>query len=114
MGLLAFGVISEQIKTRRELAELTEGSTEVAGAPEVVTPEGLRYRDLRVGGGATPQRGLLIVMDYKAFADGEAGAGTERLGAQAAAGALHVAAGRMGCGKGAACSSATRAALQSG
>lgn len=43
---------------------------EVSGE-EVVTPDGLRYRDLKVGGGSTPQRGFLIVLDYKAFADGQ-------------------------------------------
>ena len=59
----AFGVVSEQIKTRRELEE-AQGKA-VAEAQEVVTPEGLRYRDLRLGGGPQPQKGLLIVLDYK-------------------------------------------------
>lgn len=70
-GLLAFGVISEQIKTRREIAAEAEGTKDVESVREVVTEEGLRYRDLKVGGGATPQKGFLTVLHYRASADGQ-------------------------------------------
>ena len=43
---------------------------DVAEVKEVVTPEGLRYKDLKTGGGSMPQRGFIVVLDYKAFADG--------------------------------------------
>jgi hypothetical protein len=43
---------------------------DVAEVKEVVTPEGLRYRDVKVGGGSMPQPGFLTVLHYKARADG--------------------------------------------
>lgn len=43
-----------QIKTRLEIASEEANTRDVADAPEVVTPEGLRYRDLKIGGGSPP------------------------------------------------------------
>ena len=57
------------MKTRIELAE-AEANTKDIIAEEIVTPEGLRYLDSRIGGGAPPQKGYLIVLDYKAYANG--------------------------------------------
>jgi FKBP-type peptidyl-prolyl cis-trans isomerase len=33
------------------------------------TPEGLKYKDLRVGGGQSPAKGLLVILDFKAYAN---------------------------------------------
>ncbi len=64
--MLTFGVLSEQIKTRNEVAREISGSQDVTDAAEVVTPSGLRYRDLRRGGGETaPQRGYLLAAEVK-------------------------------------------------
>lgn len=70
VGFLAFGVIGEQIKTRLEVASEEANTREVADAREVVTPQGLRYTDLKLGGGAPPQPGYIVVLDYKGYADG--------------------------------------------
>jgi hypothetical protein len=70
VGVLAFGVISEQLKTRQEVAAEEANTLDVANGGEVVTPEGLRYTDLRVGGGGGAIKGYLIILDYKAFANG--------------------------------------------
>ncbi len=37
---------------------------DVEGAAEVVLPSGVRYTDLRVGGGQVPPKGYLVVVDY--------------------------------------------------
>lgn len=50
LGILTFGVISEQLKTRREVREAREGTKDVAKQSEVTTASGLRYTDLRIGG----------------------------------------------------------------
>ncbi|KAI7840548.1 hypothetical protein COHA_005703 [Chlorella ohadii] len=71
VGFLTFGVLSEQIKTRLEIASEEANTREVADAPEVVTPEGLRYRDLKIGGGSPPIPGYIVVLDYKGYANGE-------------------------------------------
>lgn len=63
VGFLAFGVISEQIKTRTEVFLEEQGTRDVESAEEVVLPSKVRYRDLRVGGGASPHRGDLVVVD---------------------------------------------------
>ena len=56
LGVLTFGVVSEQLKTRREVREARENTKDVANAKEVTTASGLRYTDLRVGGGEVPRR----------------------------------------------------------
>jgi hypothetical protein len=71
LGFLTFGVVSEQVKTRIEVAEAERETKDVAGGKEITTPEGIRYTDLRIGGGAPPQKGYLIILDYKAKANGK-------------------------------------------
>ncbi|KAI3430819.1 hypothetical protein D9Q98_009230 [Chlorella vulgaris] len=71
VGFLAFGVIGEQVKTRLELASEEANTKDVSNAKEVVTPEGLRYTDLKLGGGSPPVPGYIIVLDYKAYANGQ-------------------------------------------
>jgi hypothetical protein len=48
---------ASQVKTRLELASEEANTREVADAQEVVTPEGLRYTDLKIGGGSPPVPG---------------------------------------------------------
>lgn len=62
-GFLAFGVISEQIKTRREVYLEEQGTRDVEDAKEVVLGSNVRYIDLRVGGGASPLDGDLVLVD---------------------------------------------------
>jgi hypothetical protein len=60
LGVLTFGVVSEQLKTRQEVAR-EESGTQAVDAMEVATASGLRYTDLVRGGGETaPQRGYLL------------------------------------------------------
>ena len=59
-----------QVKTRLEVAAEASNTREVQGEVEVALPSGLRYTDLRLGGGAAPQPGDLVVLQYKASADG--------------------------------------------
>nr|ACU20661.1 unknown [Glycine max] len=44
VGFLAFGVISEQIKTRLELSQQEANTRNVEKVEEVVLPNGIRYR----------------------------------------------------------------------
>lgn len=62
VGFLAFGVISEQIKTRTEVFLEEQGTRDVE-AEEIVLPSKVRYVDLRVGGGASLHSGDLVVVD---------------------------------------------------
>lgn len=73
LGFLTFGVVSEQLKTRYEIATEESGQKNISkdSQKEVVTPEGLRYVDLRIGGGSFPAKGLLVVLHFRAYADGE-------------------------------------------
>lgn len=68
LGVLTFGVVSEQLKTRRELAEEAAGTRDVAStaAAETRLPGGVSYRELRVGGGMAPRRGDLAVLEFNA------------------------------------------------
>lgn len=43
-----------QIKTRLEVASEEANTREVSDAQEVVLPSGLRYQDLKIGGGSPP------------------------------------------------------------
>lgn len=70
-GVLTFGVVSEQVKTRLEQADEATNTKNVAAPKEITTPEGIRYTDLKVGGGAPPQKGYLMVLDFQAYADGQ-------------------------------------------
>ena len=74
LGLLTVGVVSEQVKTRREVAR-EESGTQAVSAVEVVTASGLRYVDLVRGGGETaPQRGYLLAADVRVTLDDADGA----------------------------------------
>ncbi|KAG2259517.1 hypothetical protein Bca52824_078811 [Brassica carinata] len=64
-GFLAFGVISEQIKTRFEVSQEEANTRDVEEEKEIVLPNGIRYYDLRLGGGATPRPGDLVVIYLK-------------------------------------------------
>lgn len=64
-GFLAFGVISEQIKTRLEVSQQEANTRDVEKQEEVVLPNGIRYYELRVGGGASPRNGDLVVINLK-------------------------------------------------
>ncbi|KAG2428554.1 hypothetical protein HYH02_014358 [Chlamydomonas schloesseri] len=70
LGFLTIGTLGEQIKTRMEVASELSGTKDVTDAVEVVLPSGVRYKDLRVGGGSVPIKGYLAVLDYTATADG--------------------------------------------
>ncbi|KAG0610905.1 hypothetical protein M758_7G100700 [Ceratodon purpureus] len=63
VGVLAFGVISEQVKTRNEVFREEQGTRDVEGSKEVTLPNGIRYTELREGGGSSPQRGDLVVIN---------------------------------------------------
>ncbi|XP_006304622.2 peptidyl-prolyl cis-trans isomerase FKBP17-2, chloroplastic [Capsella rubella] len=69
-GFLAFGVISEQIKTRIEVSQEVANTRDVEEEKEIVLPNGIRYYDLRLGGGATPRAGDLVVIDLKGQVQG--------------------------------------------
>jgi FKBP-type peptidyl-prolyl cis-trans isomerase len=66
LGFLAVGSLGEQLKTRWEVAEAEKATQEITSTAqvEVTLPSGLRYTDLRVGGGQSPPRGYLVVVDY--------------------------------------------------
>ncbi|KAG1671003.1 hypothetical protein FOA52_014245 [Chlamydomonas sp. UWO 241] len=71
LGFLAVGSLGEQVKTRMEVANEVAGTVDVEGAAEVVLPSGVRYTDLRVGGGQAPPKGFLVVVDYVGKANGQ-------------------------------------------
>eukprot|EP00873_Tetraselmis_striata_P028060 jgi/Tetstr1/448324/TSEL_035608.t1 len=71
LGILTFGVVSEQLKTRREVAEEERGMRDVEVVKQVTKPNGLKYSDLKIGGGSYPVRGYLTVVDFKVSANGE-------------------------------------------
>ncbi|KAL3141017.1 hypothetical protein ABBQ32_005532 [Trebouxia sp. C0010 RCD-2024] len=70
VGVLTFGVLSEQIKTRIEQADEAKSTQVVLGAKEVTLPSGVKYTDLKIGGGSPVQKGYLMVLDFKAMANG--------------------------------------------
>lgn len=68
LALLSFGVISEQVKTRNEVAREASGARDVedAAQEQVQTSSGLRYTDLRSGGGELAlQRGYLVAAEVR-------------------------------------------------
>lgn len=71
VGVLTFGVLSEQIKTRIEQANEAKSTQVVSESKEVTLPSGVKYKDLKVGGGSNTQKGYLMVVDYRGTADGE-------------------------------------------
>ncbi|KAK9909539.1 hypothetical protein WJX75_003819 [Coccomyxa subellipsoidea] len=71
LGVLTFGVVSEQIKTRLEVNAELKDTKDVKDQKIITTPSGLKYVDRRIGGGAPVERGFLIILDYRATADGK-------------------------------------------
>ncbi|KAL1553692.1 peptidyl-prolyl cis-trans isomerase FKBP17-2, chloroplastic-like [Salvia divinorum] len=61
LAFLAAGVVSQQSRRIRDV----EKEEEV-----VVLPNGIRYYDVRVGGGSSPRRGELVVMNAKGMVQG--------------------------------------------
>jgi hypothetical protein len=66
---LAIGTLGEQVKTRLEVAREEQGAQDVEADP-VQLPSGVIYQDLRTGGGSTPRKGDLVVVDYRCFLKG--------------------------------------------
>ncbi|KAE8124830.1 hypothetical protein FH972_019678 [Carpinus fangiana] len=69
-AFLAVGVISEQIKTRIEVSQQEADTRNVDKEEEVVLPNGIRYYEVIVGGGASPRPGDLVVIDLKGKVEG--------------------------------------------
>eukprot|EP00891_Asterochloris_glomerata_P000357 jgi/Astpho2/357/e_gw1.00010.102.1_t len=80
VGVLTFGVVSEQVKTRLEQAQEEKGGKEVTDGKEVTLPSGVRFTDEKIGGGAPTQLGYLVILDYKAYANGELFQDTKKRG----------------------------------
>ncbi|KAH0455323.1 hypothetical protein IEQ34_015355 [Dendrobium chrysotoxum] len=64
-GFLFAGVVSEQIKTRFEASQQQSNTKEVDKEEEITLPNGISYCDIRVGGGAIPRSGDLVVINLK-------------------------------------------------
>nr|BAJ88658.1 predicted protein [Hordeum vulgare subsp. vulgare] len=73
VGFLAFGVVSEQLKTRFEVAQQQANTKDVEEQQEVVLPNGIRYTEMRVGGGDVPRPGDLVVIDLQGRVSGGGG-----------------------------------------
>ena len=68
MGVLLFGVVGEQVKTRLEVASEGRNTRDVSESDardEVVSPSGLAYRDVRIGGGQSPRQGDIVALHYR-------------------------------------------------
>ncbi|XP_057791521.1 peptidyl-prolyl cis-trans isomerase FKBP17-2, chloroplastic-like [Salvia miltiorrhiza] len=70
VAFLAVGVVSEQIKTRLEVSREEATTRDVEKEEEVVLRNGIRYYELRVGGGSSPRTGDLVVMNVKGSVQG--------------------------------------------
>ena len=69
LGFLTFGVVSEQIKTRLELAAEERGTKSVARQTlEKIPGTTITYTEEKTGGGARPQQGDLVVLNLKGYA----------------------------------------------
>jgi len=71
LGFLTFGVVSEQVKTRLEVASEERNVKEVTDRKEITTASGLKYTDLKIGGGQKPVQGYLTVVDFRVSANNE-------------------------------------------
>eukprot|EP00955_Chlamydomonas_euryale_P084587 363984-Chlamydomonas_euryale.AAC.20 len=80
LGFLAVGSLGEQVKTRIEVAEVEKGTKDVESAQEVMLPSGVKYVEQRVGGGQTPPKGYLVIVDFVGKANGEVFADTRKQG----------------------------------
>ncbi|XVE58847.1 hypothetical protein DITRI_Ditri04bG0202100 [Diplodiscus trichospermus] len=67
---LAVGVISEQIKTPLTVSGQEANTREDEKQMEVVLPNGIRYYELRMGEGAPPRKGDMVVIDLKGNVEG--------------------------------------------
>ncbi len=56
--------MASQVKTRMEVAAEKGATKDVTAAKEVTTSSGLKYTDVRIGGGQRPEKGYLVVLDY--------------------------------------------------
>jgi len=68
LGILTFGVVSEQLKTRGEAGREREGTRDVAISDqfERTAPSGLGVTELRLGGGeSTPRAGDLLALSLR-------------------------------------------------
>ena len=69
LGFLTFGVVSEQIKTRLEVAAEERGTKSVTTRTiEKIPGTTITYTDEKIGGGARPQQGDLVVLNLKGYA----------------------------------------------
>lgn len=64
-GVLAAGVIGEQVKTRLEKRNEEQSTRNVQKAEAVSTASGLSIIDTKIGGGSFPRTGDLVVLQYK-------------------------------------------------
>lgn len=80
LGFLTFGVVSEQVKTRLEVAAEERNTRDVTTAKEVVLPSGLRYTDIKIGGGQRPLRGDLLAIEMQLSLEGEVIIATRKRG----------------------------------
>lgn len=75
VAVLTAGVLGEQIKTRLEQAQEESDTKDLVNAPVITQklPNGLeyQYQDVKIGGGQSPRKSWLIVLHYKAYANGE-------------------------------------------
>lgn len=73
LGFLTFGVVSEQIKTRLEVASEQAQTKDVSNKNVQTIPgfPGVEYYDERVGGGAFPRPGDLVILSFRGYANGE-------------------------------------------
>eukprot|EP00242_Pyramimonas_sp_CCMP2087_P013803 CAMPEP_0198204944 /NCGR_PEP_ID=MMETSP1445-20131203/8428_1 /TAXON_ID=36898 /ORGANISM="Pyramimonas sp., Strain CCMP2087" /LENGTH=264 /DNA_ID=CAMNT_0043877049 /DNA_START=749 /DNA_END=1543 /DNA_ORIENTATION=+ len=71
LGILTFGVVSEQLKTRRENFIAERDTKEVTISKTVTTASGIEYVDKVVGGGERVAPGLLVAIAYELRVDGE-------------------------------------------
>ncbi|KAL1216852.1 Peptidyl-prolyl cis-trans isomerase FKBP17-3 [Cardamine amara subsp. amara] len=64
-AFLAFGAVSEQMKSGLEVFQGDNNTRGLGKQEEIVLPNGIRYYDLQVGSGATPSSGYMVMFDVK-------------------------------------------------
>ncbi|CAN8235023.1 unnamed protein product [Cochlearia groenlandica] len=64
-GFMAFGSVSDQIKSRHDMFHEDYNIRDLEKQEEVVLPNGIRYYDLKAGTGDTPSTGYLVLFDVK-------------------------------------------------
>lgn len=71
IGFLSAGVIGEQVKTRMEVAAEKTNTKDVSEKERVVEQipgTGIEYYDIKRGGGSSPRRGDLVVLQFQGYA----------------------------------------------